>query len=80
MIKIADISEEGVPFVFNGDEKGGHFIMQLSCPEILLVKMVGLPMERAVGLDGLYRKIFDGAVIVAATSAGDSGVELTIEI
>lgn len=80
MIRIADITEEGVPFVFHGDEKGGHFIIQSSCPETWLVKMVGLPIERAIGLDGLYRKIFAGAVIVAATSAGDSGVELTIAI
>ena len=80
MIKIADISDEGVPFVFNGSRKGGHFIIQVRCPEIRLVKLVGKPIEQAIGLDGIYRKIFAGAVIVAATSAGDSGVELTIEI
>lgn len=57
-----------------------NFIIQSICPEIWLVRMVGMQIERAIGVAGLYRKTFAGAVIVAATSAGINGVELTVGI
>ena len=74
------MSAHGISFVFDGDEYGGHFIIQLICPLTVLPNKVGEPIEKAIELDGRYRQIFAGAMIVDAKLAGDSGVGCTVEM
>lgn len=80
MIRIADFDSEGMPFLFVGTRSGGRFVSQHVWPEIWLAAMVNKPIEAVVELEGVYQRLFAGASITSAISAGECSVELTVHM
>ncbi len=69
-----------MPFLFVGTVDGGRFVFHQTCPESWLAGMVNKPLDAVVGLEGAYQRLFAGAFITSAVSAGSVGVELTVDM